>query len=136
MKNFQIAIPLVLLGILFSSFAYAQTPFEEVAPGGTIKVPNLFGTGLGGPAAKTTFGGLVTIILQIALLIVGSIAVAFLVYGGYRYLMSGGNEEATEAAKKIITNAILGLVIVILSFAIITIIARILITGTVAGPGP
>ncbi len=120
------------------SFALlAQTPAPPPPPppftpvgGSLIKIPDLF-RGAPGPAGQLSFGALVTLVLQIALLIVGSIAVLFLVYGGYRYITSSGNEEVTEEAKKIIVNAILGLVIVILSFAVITIISRILVTGAI-----
>lgn len=139
MRFTKYIIVVVLLGLVVAPLAAAQTPapasiFKEIEPSGNIKVPNLFGTGLGGPAGKTTFGGLVTIILQIALLVVGSVAVLFLMYGGYRYITASGNEENAEAAKKIIFNAVLGLVIVVLSFAVITIISTVLVTGAVRGP--
>lgn len=55
------------------------------------------------------------------LAIVGIISVAYLIYGGFRYITSAGNEETAEEAKKIIQNAIIGLVVVILSFIIITV---------------
>lgn len=68
-------------------------------------------------------------IIQIALLVAGSVAILFLIAGGYRYIVARGNEEAVEAAKKTISGAILGLVIIILSFTIITVIAQVLLQG-------
>ncbi len=55
-------------------------------------------------------------------------SVAFIVIGGFRYVMSQGNEEAVTAARKTITWAILGLAIALLSFSIIAIVQYILQT--------
>lgn len=65
-------------------------------------------------------------IIQVALAVAGLIAVAFIIYGGFRYITSGGNDEAAEAGKKILTNAIIGLVIIIFSYVIVVVIARAL----------
>lgn len=88
-----------------------------------------FGTGLTGPAGETTLGGLITSIVSILLVVAGAIAVVFLIIGGYQYVTSRGNEEASEAAKKTISSAIVGLVVIIMSFVVIRIVASILITG-------
>ena len=56
----------------------------------------------------------------------------FLIIGAFRYLTSSGNEEAAEAAKKMMTNAVVGLIIIIMSFAMIYIITRALLTGSPA----
>lgn len=88
-----------------------------------------FGASGGSPAGSTTLGGLILVVVDVLLLVAGSIAVIFLIIGGYRYVMAHGNEEATEAAKKTLTSAILGLVIIALSFAIVTIISTVLLQG-------
>ena len=51
--------------------------------------------------------------------LVGLLAVLMLIIGGFRYLMSAGNDEATGKAKNTILYAIVGIVIVILSYAIV-----------------
>ncbi len=57
-------------------------------------------------------------------------AVAFIVIGGFRMVISQGNEEAVTAARKTITWAILGLVIASLSFSIIAIVQSLLQSST------
>lgn len=106
---------------------FASAGFESIGDG-KVKVPNPL-MGQAGPADEPKFGGLVTNVLNVALAVVGSIAVIFLVYGGFRYVTAHGNEEQAEAAKKIIQQSILGLIIVVLAFAIITIITNALIGG-------
>ncbi|OGE85542.1 MAG: hypothetical protein A3J48_00300 [Candidatus Doudnabacteria bacterium RIFCSPHIGHO2_02_FULL_46_11] len=83
------------------------------------------------PSQAVTFSdytveALVARILNIALLFVGLIALVFIVIGGYRYIMAGGNEESVGKAKQTIMNAVIGLIIVILAFAIVNITYRLL----------
>lgn len=59
----------------------------------------------------------------------GGIAVLFLLVGGFQYISARGNEEATEKAKKTITGAIIGIVIIVMAFAIIAIISNLVTTA-------
>ena len=61
----------------------------------------------------------------------GSVAVVLLIIGGIRYIVSFGNTEQMDAAKKTIKWALLGLVIVILAYAIVTNIIDIIYQSTV-----
>ena len=97
--------------------------------------PRLFMTP--GPAGALSFGELMVMIFNIVFFVVGSVAVLFLIIGGFRYIASRGNEEAAEGAKKMMTAAVVGLVVVFMSFAMVYIISTILITGsTGTGIGP
>ena len=62
-------------------------------------------------------------IIQAALIFVGSVAVVLLIYAGIRFVMSGGDPKQVQSARSIITYAIIGLVIVLSSFAIIFLIS-------------
>ncbi|MFC1618001.1 pilin [Patescibacteria group bacterium] len=65
-------------------------------------------------------------VIDWALGIAGAIAVLFIIIGGIRYTASAGNQQLQEAAKKTLTSAIIGFIIVILAFVIIDIIFRVL----------
>lgn len=71
-----------------------------------------------------TITGTILGLLQIFLSIVGIIAVAMIVYGGFRYVTAGGSDEVTKSAKKTITNSIIGLVVIILSYVIVRIVTN------------
>jgi len=74
------------------------------------------------PAPKLLRGDLATILQNVInglLGIAGVIAVVMLIIGGFRYAAAAGNEEAIEAAKKTITYAVIGLVIVALALLIV-----------------
>ena len=53
------------------------------------------------------------------LLIVGFISVIMLVYGGLRYILSGGDSKKVTDAKNTVLYAIIGLIISLLSYAIV-----------------
>jgi len=58
--------------------------------------------------------------------IAGALAVLFIIISGIRYITSAGNQNLQEAAKKNLTSAIIGLVIVLLAFVIVQVLARVL----------
>lgn len=58
-------------------------------------------------------------IIQWILGLLGLIAVIMILIGGFKWMTAGGNEEKIEAAKKLLTAAIIGLVIVLLAWAIV-----------------
>ena len=124
------AVRILSAGLAFLPLAAgAQGDFFKTIDGSSnfFVVPTPFGGE--GPAGKGRFGDLVAVIINVALLAIASVAVIFLIVGAYRYITAHGNEEKSEAAKKTMTAAIWGLIIVILAAAIITIISRILIQG-------
>jgi hypothetical protein len=53
----------------------------------------------------------------------GVVAIFFIAYGGIKYLTSSGEAKAVESARKVITWAIIGLVVIISSFMIVNVIA-------------
>ena len=51
--------------------------------------------------------------------LLGIIAVIMILIGGFQWMTAGGNEEKVEKAKKIISAAIVGLIIILLAWAIV-----------------
>jgi hypothetical protein len=52
----------------------------------------------------------------------GIIAVVVILWGGFQWLTAGGNEDKVGSAKKTIIAGVIGLIIVIAAFAIVTIV--------------
>ena len=61
----------------------------------------------------------ITIITSTLLLFVGISAVIMLIIGGFRYVFSQGNEKNISGAKDTILYAIVGIVVALLSYAIV-----------------
>ncbi len=65
-------------------------------------------------------------VFNIFLAIIGSIAVLMIIWGGIIYITSSGNEQRLEQAKKVITYAIVGIIIATLSFAMISLVGGLI----------
>lgn len=58
-------------------------------------------------------------LINLMLFIVGILAIVFLIFGGIRYVISGGDKSKVDAAKNTILYAIVGLVVAILGYAVV-----------------
>lgn len=56
--------------------------------------------------------------------IIGSLAILFIIYGGFQYITSGGSKEKAEEAKKTLTYAIGGLLVVLVARIIVALLSN------------
>lgn len=68
---------------------------------------------------ESTLSGLILTIVDYFLGFLGLLAVIMVVYGGVTYVSSAGNDEAVGKAKKIIMYALIGIVVILLSFVVV-----------------
>ena len=61
-------------------------------------------------------------IVQYLMTFLGIIAVIVMLWGGFQWLTAGGNESRVESAKKTIIAGIIGLIVVVAAYAIVTIV--------------
>ncbi|MFA5000051.1 MAG: pilin [Patescibacteria group bacterium] len=59
-------------------------------------------------------------IIQVALSFLGVIAVVIILYGGFKWMTAAGNEDKTAEAKKLLGAGVIGLVIILASWALAT----------------
>ena len=71
-------------------------------------------------------------IIRAVLGLLGILILIFILYGGYLWLVSGGNDQMVKKAKDILTSAFIGLIIVLAAMAITTFIMQG-ITGAISG---
>lgn len=101
---------------LFSSLiqpAYAQTSINLTSPEG----------------APTDLGAIISGLVNAAIVIGALAAFMYLVLGGFQWITAGGDKAKTEEAQKKITNAIIGLVIIVAAWAIINVVTNFLGIG-------
>jgi type IV secretion system pilin len=70
------------------------------------------------PVGNRSFADVLAAVINALLLFAGAIAVLFLIVGGFRYVVSAGNPDQVEAAKKTILYAVLGLIIIFVAFVL------------------
>ena len=86
----------------------------------------------GMPSELVGENGIFLQITNTILYAVGIIAVIMLIWGGVRYIISGGDSKKVTDAKNTILYAILGLVVALLSYAIVNFVLNIVGSGDAA----
>ncbi|MBW7959971.1 hypothetical protein B6D29_04150 [Microgenomates bacterium UTCPR1] len=77
------------------------------------------------PAGKiNSIGGIVNLLLPIMLIGSALIFLAMSLFGGFMYITQGDNPEGLKKARSTVIFAVLGLVIVIISFVAVQIIGK------------
>lgn len=107
---------LVFLGVVFAQqtvFASAST--EEACRA----LPNSQWVGGQCVTRGPTINNVIATFVNIFTVIISITAVFMIVYGGFRYITSGGDASKTAAARNTIMYAVIGLVIVALAQAIV-----------------
>ena len=69
-------------------------------------------------------------IINVALSLLGILSVVIIVYAGFKWMTSGGNEENAKSAQKILMAAVIGLVIILSAYAISNFILKELYKAT------
>lgn len=117
----------ILAGVLGAAPALAQSLNTGIEEGGAFQQALGLGTG--------DIKIIIANIIRIFLGLLGVIAVSLIVYGGFLWMTSAGNEERTHKARMVITNAIIGLVIIMMSFIIVSFVLNKLLAATGFGGG-
>lgn len=105
-----------------AAFALANAQANpQISPVNLQNVP-------GAIPSNTTLNSIIQFIITLMIVAGTIIAIAFLIYGGIKWVMSGGDKSGVEAARNHIVAAIVGLVIILGAFLILNIVWT-LITG-------
>lgn len=124
-----LALPFMRLVPSFAPVAHAQVASDSSAPLGAEDIlPSSFGnsTGLGQGDLKQTIGNLI----KVALGFLGVVAVVIVLYGGFKWMVSGGNDEKVGEAKRLIISGIIGLAIILSAYAITTFVISSFLSAT------
>lgn len=131
----------ILLLVIISAVAYINfsAPVAFADPPGSGGAGNITaGGGITNPLeGSSSITDVLKKVINWMLGLVGFLALIALIIGGARMIIDFGNEEQVKKAKTTILWAVIGLAVVILSYAIINIVTtEILGTGSSAGQSP
>src|SRR5262249_30019154 len=73
---------------------------------------------------------LIVAIIRIMLFFAGLVAVVFVIIGGYFYVTAQGNEEQAEKGKNTLVNALIGIILIVLSYVIVTVVSNLVSNQT------
>ena len=119
----KLLIAMFVFYFLFLSINQCQA---EEMPKPTLNLKNAFTAPLGlvagpnGAGYNTTQSpeNIISLVITTVLSFIGVIFLVLAIYGGYMWMMARGNEQQVEKAKGILTNAIVGLVIVLTAYVV------------------
>lgn len=128
MKKIHYVLALIISTPIFVSdtFAISLQDFRKVI----FRPNNLPAAENTSASAGTKIIDIMNFLINLILFASGSVAVAMLVYGGIRLITSAGNQEGRDSAIGIIKWAIIGLFVVILSYALVTNIIDLIYRAT------
>lgn len=121
-----LAIPTLTLAQQNSGGALFRSPNVTASgqpiPKPTVGLPNLsqlFGE-------NTTLQDILDFVIRVLLIIGGIAAFFFVFYGGIKYITSGPNSTGAEEGKRMITGALIGIVIIALAYVLVLYIVNVL----------
>lgn len=98
----SVVVPQAVFGVGYTGPLVPPSPVADAFPGPAQDIL----TGLGR-------------IIRVVLLLVGVLALGFVVYGGFRYMIARGEERDLTAAKQTITQAVIAVAIIGLAYGIV-----------------
>jgi hypothetical protein len=116
-------ISLVIVSLLVLPI-FVSTTSAQFDPG-LNQVQNGLNNSLTSTDPRTVIGR----VINLALGFLGVIAVGIILLGGFKWMTAGGNEEKTGEAKKLLGAGVIGLIIILASWAIATYVINSLNTA-------
>ncbi|MDO9399745.1 MAG: Ig-like domain-containing protein [bacterium] len=128
-KNHKIIIALLLY--CFIAFLFILITPNVLAATIDPGLEQMTATGLSDQDIRITIANIIRAVIGF----LGIIAVGLVLYAGWLWMTSEGEEDKVEKAKLILKNALIGLIIILSSFAIVSFILNKLIESTAGGGG-
>jgi len=123
MKKYWLSLAIMFITLLTN----ASMAFGQVVMDSHLK-PGFAPSFTAGTNNSSSITGTIQVIAGSLIYVAGPIAVLMIAIGGFRYVTSRGDSTQMENAKKTILYAIIGLVVIIISWAIAVNIALIFST--------
>lgn len=106
---------------VFGISAHAQSCGEGYQMVAGICSPVVNGSGLAG---TSDYKQLLVKVIDFLLELSGAVSVLFVLYGGFMYMTAGSNDDQVKKGKMAIQYALIGVVIITLSYAIVHVVVN------------
>lgn len=109
---------ILLISIFCFTTLFSCTSIVLAAPSLKDAVPNFIFAGEEAGYEQDDVFYIFSSIINTVISMLGIIFIALMIYGGYLWMTARGNEDQVEKSKKLITAAVIGLIIVLSAYAI------------------
>ena len=117
-KKLQAIIAAVLVSAGLGVVAFSPVSYAACSSAADCVNDGLDATG--GQGSNTSVGDIVSTVVKVLLFIIGAVSVIMIILGGIRYTISQGDSSAVTAAKNTILYAVIGLLVAIFAYAIVS----------------
>jgi hypothetical protein len=122
-RNVTIATITMIAFCVLSLFGGADVLAQDGNLGDAGSLLEEAGVGTGVETGTlSTVPGVVGIALQFAISLLGTIMFAYMVYAGYLWMTAQGDEGKISSAKNIMTNTVIGFIVVVSAYAITVVV--------------
>jgi NADH:ubiquinone oxidoreductase subunit 6 (subunit J) len=83
--------------------------------------------------SKTIVSNLTVNIINILIYIGAAVAVFFIVLGGYKIITSNGEEKTAKEGRDMLGNALIGVVVLVVSYTLVTVVSNFVTTINIGG---
>jgi hypothetical protein len=94
--------------------------WDQAYDGGLKDVGQAYGQNSSSLSDNNDIRLIVVRIIRRILELLGLIFLVLIIFAGFKWMTSGGDEEKVTSAKKLLTNSVIGLVIILVAFSIAT----------------
>jgi len=129
MKNFLKIFSLMAIVFFGILFFYQIADVFAISQDTTAQLKAAAETGAGYDSNPTSLTSMIAKIIRVFLSLLGIIFLILTLYAGFLWMTAGGNDEKVGQAKKTLTSAVIGLIIVTGSYSI-SLFAERIATGT------
>jgi cytochrome bd-type quinol oxidase subunit 2 len=127
LKNVKLTIVTMVMSLGLLSFSLlpatvsAQSSIADKVCTGVLSTSGEEGSDISSceEDGENNFTTIITRVINIFSVLIGAISVIMIIIGGFRYIISGGDQNNVTAAKNTIMYAIIGLVVVLFSQVIV-----------------
>lgn len=112
----QLKLVLAALAVIAGAGVFVAVPAQAGCSGTNCISQGVNNVSSGNP---TKIEPLIKNIINMLLFIIGVVAVIMIIIGGFRYVVSGGDQSSITGAKNTILYAVIGLIVAALAFAIV-----------------
>lgn len=138
-KFFKNKFVIIILLAVFFSFGFsvndvlAVDPTEEAVSPGESQMGAFISSA--GFSQSVQAEGIISVIILMLLSLLAIIFVVLMIFSGYQWMTAGGNEEQVKKAQSRIKNAVIGLIIVVLAYAVTAFVFKNLPGGSQSTTG-
>lgn len=121
---------------MLASLLLAENAFAAVDIGAGMAKNIATGSGYDASTDALSLSRTVGNYIKVALSLVGMIFLVLTIYAGFLWMTASGEEEKVEKSKKILSSAVIGLIITLMSYGITTFVVSKLKTSAGVSEGP